>query len=111
MARRRSASSSAARGGVCSARNLARAAVEVLEACALFDGVWEPGKRYPVWMSHGDRVTRLPEGFRVYAVSGNDRAAVAADEQRGYYTTMFHPEVVHTPDGARLIANFLYKVA
>jgi GMP synthase (glutamine-hydrolysing) len=62
-------------------------------------------------MSHGDRVTRLPEGFRVYAVSENAPYAVAADEARGYYTTMFHPEVVHTPDGAKLLANFLFKVA
>ena len=62
-------------------------------------------------MSHGDRVTRLPEGFRVYAVSENAPYAVAADEARRYYTTMFHPEVVHTPDGAKLLANFLFKVA
>ncbi len=93
------------------AAEFGRADVEVLEACALFDGVWEPGRRYPVWMSHGDRVTRLPDGFRVYAVSENAPYAVAADEQRRYYTTMFHPEVVHTPDGAKLIANFLHKVA
>ena len=69
------------------------------------------GGRYPVWMSHGDRVTRLPDGFRVYAVSENAPFAVAADEKRRYYTTMFHPEVVHTPDGAKLIANFLHKIA
>jgi GMP synthase (glutamine-hydrolysing) len=87
------------------------AEVEVLEASALFEGVWEQGKRYPVWMSHGDRVTRLPDGFRVYAVSENAPYAVAADEKRRYYTTMFHPEVVHTPDGAKLIANFLRRVA
>jgi GMP synthase (glutamine-hydrolysing) len=62
-------------------------------------------------MSHGDRVTRLPDGFRVYAVSENAPYAVAADEKRRYYTTMFHPEVVHTPDGAKLLANFLFKIA
>ena len=93
------------------AAEFGRADVEILEACALFDGVWAKGGRYPVWMSHGDRVTRLPEGFRVYAVSENAPYAVAADEKRRYYTTMFHPEVVHTPDGAKLIANFLHKVA
>ena len=57
-------------------------------------------------MSHGDRVTRLPDGFRVYAVSENAPYAVAADETRRYYTTMFHPEVVHTPDGAKLHRQF-----
>ncbi len=93
------------------AAEFGRADVEILEACALFDGVWAAGGRYPVWMSHGDRVTRLPDGFRVYAVSENAPYAVAADEKRRYYTTMFHPEVVHTPDGAKLIANFLHTVA
>ena len=93
------------------AAEFGRADVEILESNRLFEGVWETGGRYPVWMSHGDRVTRLPEGFRVYAVSENAPFAVAADEARGYYTTMFHPEVVHTPDGAKLIANFLHKVA
>jgi GMP synthase (glutamine-hydrolysing) len=93
------------------AAEFGRADVEVVEASALFEGVWEQGKRYPVWMSHGDRVTRLPDGFRVYAVSENAPYAVAADEKRRYYTTMFHPEVVHTPDGAKLIANFLHRVA
>ncbi len=93
------------------AAEFGRADVEILEPCALFDGVWRTGGRYPVWMSHGDRVTQLPDGFRVYAVSENAPYAVAADEARRYYTTMFHPEVVHTPDGAKLIANFLHKVA
>src|SRR5574337_161277 len=88
-----------------------RAEVEIVEDCALFDGVWKKGGRYPVWMSHGDRVTRLPAGFRVYAVSENAPYAVAADEKRRYYTTMFHPEVAHTPDGTKLIANFLHKIA
>ena len=92
------------------AAEFGRADVEILAPCALFEGVWRTGGRYPVWMSHGDRVTRLPEGFRVYAVSENAPYAVAADERRRYYTTMFHPEVVHTPDGARLIANFLHKI-
>jgi GMP synthase (glutamine-hydrolysing) len=93
------------------AAEFGRADVEILAPCALFDGVWQTGKRYPVWMSHGDRVTRLPDGFRVHAVSENAPYAVAADEARHYYTTMFHPEVAHTPDGAKLIANFLHEVA
>ena len=78
---------------------------------ALFDGVWEVGKRYPVWMSHGDRVTRLPDGFTVKATSENAPFAVASDEKRRIYTTMFHPEVVHTPDGAKLLSNFVHKIA
>ena len=93
------------------AAEFGRADVEVKEHSALFDGVWEVGKRYPVWMSHGDRVTRLPEGFSVKAVSENAPFAVASDEARRIYTTMFHPEVVHTPQGAQLIRNFVHKIA
>ncbi len=93
------------------AAEFGRAEVEIREKSALFDGIWEVGKRYPVWMSHGDRVTRLPEGFTVKATSENAPFAVASDESRRIYTTMFHPEVVHTPDGAKLLANFVHKIA
>jgi GMP synthase (glutamine-hydrolysing) len=93
------------------AAEFGRADVEIVAPSALFEGVWEKGGRYPVWMSHGDRVTALPPGFSVRAVSENAPFAVATDEARRYYTTMFHPEVVHTPDGARLIANFVHRIA
>lgn len=93
------------------AAEFGRAEIEVREMSALFDGLWDVGKRYPVWMSHGDRVTKLPVGFTVKATSENAPFAVASDEARKIFTTMFHPEVVHTPDGAALIKNFLFKVA
>jgi GMP synthase (glutamine-hydrolysing) len=93
------------------AAEFGRAEVEIREKSALFDGIWEVGKRYPVWMSHGDRVTRLPVGFTVKATSENAPFAIASDESRRIYTTMFHPEVVHTPDGAKLLANFVHKIA
>jgi GMP synthase (glutamine-hydrolysing) len=93
------------------AAEFGRAEVEIKEKSALFDGIWEVGRRYPVWMSHGDRVTRLPAGFTVKAVSENAPFAVATDEERRIYTTMFHPEVVHTPDGAKLLSNFVHRIA
>ncbi|MFN8829440.1 MAG: glutamine-hydrolyzing GMP synthase [Labrys sp. (in: a-proteobacteria)] len=93
------------------AAEFGRADVEIIAPSALFEGVWDVGGRYPVWMSHGDRVTRLPEGFSVKAVSENAPFAIASDEKRRIYTTMFHPEVVHTPDGARLIQNFVHRIA
>jgi GMP synthase (glutamine-hydrolysing) len=92
-------------------REFGRAEVEVLEASALFDGVWTKGGRYPVWMSHGDRVTRLPDGFHLIASSSNAPFAAIADETRRYFGVQFHLEVAHTPDGARLISNFVHKVA
>ena len=93
------------------AAEFGRADVTVLAPSALFDGVWEVGHSYPVWMSHGDRVTKLPDGFTVKATSENAPFAVASDEARRIYTTMFHPEVVHTPQGALLIRNFVLKIA
>ena len=93
------------------AAEFGRADILIKEKSALFDGLWEVGKTYPVWMSHGDRVTKLPEGFSVKATSENAPFAVATDEARRIYTTMFHPEVVHTPDGAKPISNFVHNVA
>lgn len=87
-----------------------RAFLTVTEDCALFDGLWKVGERHQVWMSHGDKVTRFAEGFRIVATSDGAPFAVIADEARRYYGTQFHPEVVHTPDGARLIANFVRHV-
>ncbi len=92
------------------AAEFGRADVEIKSKSPLFEGFWDVGKRYPVWMSHGDRVTRLPDGFEIIATSENAPFAIAADENRRYYTTMFHPEVVHTPDGAKLLSNFVHKI-
>jgi GMP synthase (glutamine-hydrolysing) len=92
------------------AAEFGRADLEILKASPLFEGFWEVGSRYPVWMSHGDRVTKLPQGFEVLATSPNAPFAIAADEGRRYYTTMFHPEVVHTPDGGRLLSNFVHNI-
>ena len=80
------------------------------EQCALFDGLWAVGERHQVWMSHGDKVTAFAPGFKIVAVSDGAPFAVIADEERRYYGTQFHPEVVHTPDGAKLIANFVHHV-
>src|SRR5262249_9553778 len=92
-------------------REFGRAEVEVKDDSALFDGVWHKGERYPVWMSHGDRVTRLPDGFRVVATSPNAPIAAIADEARKFYATQFHLEVVHTPHGAALLRNFVRRIA
>ena len=92
-------------------REFGRAEIDIVEDCALFDGLWPKGSRHTVWMSHGDRVTAPPPGFRIVARSPNAPFAAFANEARRAYGVMFHPEVVHTPDGAKLLANFVHKVA
>src|SRR5579863_395019 len=92
-------------------REFGRADVEVKADSRLFDSTWKPGERHPVWMSHGDRITKMPPGFAVAGVSANAPFAIIQDEKRKYYGLMFHPEVVHTPDGAKLIRNFVRKVS
>jgi GMP synthase (glutamine-hydrolysing) len=64
----------------------------------------------PVWMSHGDRVTRLPPGFQALAHSGGSPFAAIGDPERGLYGLQFHPEVSHTPQGKALLRAFLYDV-
>jgi GMP synthase (glutamine-hydrolysing) len=91
-------------------REFGRATVDVQDDCALFHGVWEKGTRETVWMSHGDRVTSLPPGFRVVGTSEGAPFAAIADDTRRFYGVQFHLEVVHTPHGAQLLRNFTHSV-
>ena len=92
-------------------REFGRAEVSVKAPSALFEGVWSDGAKHTVWMSHGDRITQLPPGFVVKGVSENAPYAAIEDEKRKFYGLMFHPEVVHTPEGAALIQNFVRNIA
>jgi GMP synthase (glutamine-hydrolysing) len=91
-------------------REFGRAYVEVLEDSALTQGIWAKGAREQVWMSHGDRVTALPPGFRTVATSEGAPYAITADEARRFYGVQFHPEVVHTPHGGQLLKNFAHAI-
>ncbi|WP_126975641.1 glutamine-hydrolyzing GMP synthase [Frigidibacter oleivorans] len=72
----------------------------------LFRGLFETG-REEVWMSHGDRVTRLAPGFEVIGTSANAPFAIVGDAARHFYAVQFHPEVHHTPNGRILLENFV----
>ena len=92
-------------------REFGRAEVTVTEESPLFEGVWRKGEKYPVWMSHGDRVTKLPQGFHVFGTSPNAPIAIIGDDKRKFYATQFHLEVMHTPHGAAILRNFVRKIA
>jgi GMP synthase (glutamine-hydrolysing) len=92
-------------------REFGRALVELRRQSLLTDGVWKVGERHQVWMSHGDLVTRIPPGFEVLGTSDSAPFAMIGDEKRRFYATQFHLEVAHTPDGARLLSNFVRNIA
>ena len=92
-------------------REFGRAFIDITDDCALFHGVWPKSGREQVWMSHGDRVTRLPPGFRAVAASEGAPFAAIADDARHFYGVQFHPEVAHTPHGTALLRNFTHHVA
>ncbi len=91
-------------------REFGRAFVDITGACALFDGPWKVGDRQQVWMSHGDRVVSLPEGFKVVGISDGAPFAAIANEARKFYAVQFHPEVVHTPHGKDLYRRFVRDI-
>jgi len=88
-----------------------RAFIDVIGECLLFEGLWPKGGREQVWMSHGDRIDRLPSGFRCVAESDGAPLAAIADDTRRFYGVVFHPEVAHTPQGGKLLRNFTHHVA
>ncbi len=63
-----------------------------------------------VWMSHGDRITRMPEGFTALAKTRNSPIAAMGDFRRKYFAVQFHPEVRHTPNGAELLKHFVLEI-
>lgn len=87
-----------------------RASVTITEDTRLFDGLWKKGDESLVWMSHGDRVGQIPEGFKIVGLSEGAPQAMIANEEKNIYAVQFHPEVHHTRDGARLLKNFLYNI-
>ncbi len=88
-------------------REYGRAELEIEGADPLFEGV--PAKSV-VWMSHGDRVSRLPRGFEILGTSANSPLAAVRDEQRHIYGLQFHPEVAHTEAGALILSNFVHRI-
>jgi GMP synthase (glutamine-hydrolysing) len=91
-----------------SRREYGPATVDITEGGGLFEGL---DRQQPVWMSHGDSITRLPQGFRPTAQTDSSPFAGLVDDTRGLYGIQFHPEVAHTPRGRDVLRNFVVGIA
>ena len=88
-----------------------RADLEIVGESPLFEGLAAIGEKERVWMSHGDRVNKIPQGFDIIGKSPNAPYAAIADEARKFYGVQFHPEVMHTQNGAKMLRNFTHNIA
>jgi GMP synthase (glutamine-hydrolysing) len=90
-------------------REYGRAELLIDDSSDLFKGL--SSKRHNVvWMSHGDKIQKYPQGFHPIAHTDNSPVAAMADKARRYYALQFHPEVVHTEHGARILKNFIFNI-
>jgi GMP synthase (glutamine-hydrolysing) len=90
-------------------REFGPAYIEILKTNKLFKGL-KKNKKYKVWMSHSDRIEKLPEGFYALAKTENSPFAAIAHETKALYGVQFHPEVIHTEIGKKILHNFLFEI-
>ncbi|OGI17609.1 MAG: glutamine-hydrolyzing GMP synthase [Candidatus Melainabacteria bacterium RIFOXYA12_FULL_32_12] len=93
--------------GYSNKREYGRAVIEIKNTTGLFDNI--DASELPVWMSHGDKVDQVPDGFTQLALSNNTPFAAIADYQRKLYGVQFHPEVAHTNNGIEILGNFIFS--
>lgn len=92
-------------------REFGKSKLKIDKSSSLTKDIWAEGTENIVWMSHGDRVEKLPDGFEVYGHSESAPFGCIADEKRKFYGVQFHPEVTHTAEGSKLIENFCLKIS
>jgi GMP synthase (glutamine-hydrolysing) len=90
-------------------REYGRAAIEIIESKGIFKS-FKAGQKFDVWMSHGDKVDAIPEGYEQIALSENTAFTAIANYEKNIYGVQFHPEVVHSTNGTEIIGNFLFEV-
>ncbi len=90
-------------------REYGSATIAIKDNESLFHGLDKEDNQI-VWMSHGDRIDRMPDGFNAIAESENSPIAAMVNISKGYFGVQFHPEVAHTPEGTRILNNFIFKI-
>jgi GMP synthase (glutamine-hydrolysing) len=91
-------------------REFGRAEITIQKNSPLYKKIWDMDKTPTVWMSHGDRVTKIPDGFDIIATSSGAPCAIIANEDKRFYGIQFHPEVMHTQNGSAVIRNFVIDI-
>ncbi len=92
-------------------REFGKAFIKIKKKSKIFQGIYKNNKDYQVWMSHGDKVNKLPKNFKIIASTTNAKFAVIANEEKKIYGLQFHPEVIHTLNGKEILRNFIKKIS
>ena len=92
-------------------REFGKAFIKIKKNSKIFEGIYKKDNKYQVWMSHGDKVSKLPKSFSVIASTINAKFAAIANEHKRIYGLQFHPEVIHTLNGERILENFTKKIS
>ena len=92
-------------------REFGKAFIKIKNKSKIFEGVYKKNNDYQVWMSHGDKVSKIPKSFSVLASTSNAKFAAIADENKKIYGLQFHPEVIHTLNGEKILENFAKKIS
>ena len=92
-------------------REFGKAFIKIKKKSKIFEGIYKKNNEYQVWMSHGDKVNKLPKSFSVIASTSNAKFAAIADENKRIYGLQFHPEVIQTLNGEKILENFTRKIS
>ena len=92
-------------------REFGKAFIKIKKNSKIFEGIYKKNSEHQVWMSHSDKVNKLPKSFSIIASTPNAKFAAIADEDKKVYGLQFHPEVIHTLNGEKILENFSKKIS
>ncbi|MAI84666.1 MAG: glutamine-hydrolyzing GMP synthase [Rickettsiales bacterium] len=93
-----------------SSREFGKSKIKIKKKSPLINGIYDKNAEYNVWMSHGDSIVKVPEGFETVAVSSNSSVAIIQNVRKNLFGIQFHPEVVHTKYGDKILEKFVFNI-